>query len=211
MENASNIYQPFCNDLATIGTCYGQFTCRNRHILTKFDGSRNEIPRNGFVKFDIIYVRSPVHYTVRLLEHRQSTNVPWTRLNSTAEYLTFKMEMIKFFEDERNRTMHCPIALGDLVVICVKSDGEKLYERGKILSIEEKKWAQLKLSISEINPHLIAESFFRYLTVTTQYSVEVLLIDSNERTSCFSTSLMTLPDKFKNFPHQAVDIRIGPV
>lgn len=47
------------------------------------------------------------------------------------------------------------------------------------------------------------------MNVTTQYWVEVLLVDSNERTSRYSTSLMTLPDNFKNFPHQAVDIRIG--
>ncbi|XP_037028322.1 putative ATP-dependent RNA helicase TDRD12 isoform X2 [Bradysia coprophila] len=189
IENALNIYQPFCNDLATIGSCYGQFTCRHRHILTKFDGSRSDIPQNGFVKFDIIAVRSPVHYTVRLLEHRLSRDVTWTRLNSTADFLSFNMEMMMFFKDDTNRTMHFPIALGDLCAVCVGVDGENLYERGKIIKIEEKK----------------------YLTVTTQHWVEVLLIDSNERMSCYSTSLMTLPDKFKNFPHQAVDIRIANI
>lgn len=50
---------------------------------------------------------------------------------------------------------------------------------------------------------------FRLKMSLTQYWVEILLIDSNERTSCFSTELLHLPDKFQCFPPQAVDIRIG--
>lgn len=209
MENASNIYQPFCNDLVTVGTCYAQFTCRQRHILTKFDGSRNEIPQTGFVKFDIIAVRSPVHYTVRLLEHRLSRDIPWTQLNSTASFLSFSMDMMKFFNEDRNRTMHFPIALGDLCAVSVDTMGEQLYERGKIVKIEEKKYAH-PLLINQENVYVKWRNcFFRYMNVTTQYWVEILLVDCNERTSCYSTSLMTLPDKFKTFPYQAVDIRIG--
>lgn len=142
MENASNFYQPFCNDLITIGHCYGQFTCRQRHILTKFDRSRNEIPQTGFVKFDIIAIRSPVHYTVRLLEHRLSRDAPWTQLNSTADFLSFTMEMMNFFKDETNLTMHSPIALGELCAVCVESGGGSIYERGKIVKIEEKKYVR---------------------------------------------------------------------
>lgn len=124
----------------TIGVCHRRLTCNHRHILNKFDRSRDEIPHNGYVKFEIIGIHSPVHFTVRLLEHRLPYEVKWTQLQSSDVFLSFHMEMIKYFEDEENHAMHAPIVLGDLCVVCVQKDGGKHYERGRVVKFEEKKY-----------------------------------------------------------------------
>ncbi len=124
----------------TIGSCHGGFTCRKRHILTKFDRSRSEIPITGYAKFEVIAVRSPVHLTVRLLAHRQPHIKNWTKLQSTNEFASFNIEMQKYFEDEENQVMHLPIALGDMCACVVQLVGETLYQRGQIVKIEEGKY-----------------------------------------------------------------------
>lgn len=47
------------------------------------------------------------------------------------------------------------------------------------------------------------------MAVLKQYWIEILLIDSNKRTECLSDELKQLPDRFKSFPPQAADVRIG--
>lgn len=99
-----------------------------------------EIPQIGYVKLDIIGVHSPVHYTVRILEHRLPHVTKWTKLQSLDDILSFNVELMKYFENEENHVMHFPFMLGDLCVVSVHSAGEKRYERGQIVKIEEKKY-----------------------------------------------------------------------
>lgn len=47
------------------------------------------------------------------------------------------------------------------------------------------------------------------MAVLNRVIIEVLLIDSNERKCCNGAELMQLPERFKSFPCQAVDVRIG--
>lgn len=110
-----------------------------------------EIPQTGFVKFDIIGAHSPVHFTVRLLEHRLPYETKWTTLQSTDKILSFNMELMKYFEDDENHEIHFPFMLGDLCVVAVENEGGKRYERGKIVKIEEKKYIFERNNISRAN------------------------------------------------------------
>lgn len=138
-EKRQNIYKLFCPDLMTLGVCHERLDCNHRHILTTSDRSRNAILKNGFVKMKIFSVHSPVHFTVRLLEHRFPYESKWTKLQSTDEVSSFNMELFKYFEDDENHVVHSPCLLGDLCVACVVSEAGIQYERGQIVNIEEKK------------------------------------------------------------------------
>lgn len=138
-ENRTNIYKPFCDDLLTIGVCHGRLTCNHRHVLTKFDRSRNDIPKKGYVKFEIISINSPVHYTVRVLEHRLEFEGKWTRLQTSDAIFSFFVSMMEYFDNDENHVIHSPVTLGDLCVVCVNSEGGKRYERGMIVKIYAEK------------------------------------------------------------------------
>lgn len=121
----------------TIGVCHGHLSCQHRHILTRYDRSRSDIPRNGSVKFDIIAIHSPVYFTVRLREYRLLHENKWTKLQATDEFLSFTIELTKYFSDANNHIIHFPFNLGDLCVLCVNSNVRSTYERVKIVKIGE--------------------------------------------------------------------------
>lgn len=138
-SNADISTKPFCNNLLTTGVCQGQFSCRDRHVLKKCDRSRTEIPQTGYVKFNIIDIRSPVCFTVRLLEHRPSQATDWIKFTEAKEFFRFNVELAQHFKNEENHQTHAPIALGDLCVVCLPGTGDRSYERAQIVKIEEKK------------------------------------------------------------------------
>ncbi|KAJ6624811.1 putative ATP-dependent RNA helicase TDRD12, partial [Pseudolycoriella hygida] len=188
-ESQTNMYKPFCKRLLTIGICHGQINCPDRHTITKLDRSRSDIPLSGYVKFDILRINSPVHFTVRLRQHRDTNESKWKNCQSSNSVSAFQFRLMKYFEDVNNHVIHFPFDLGNICIVSTDADGGKCYSRGKIVKIEENK----------------------HMGILHRQRIEVLLVDSNQIVSCYSTDLLELPEKFKNFPHQAVDVRIAGI
>lgn len=126
-------YNAFCDNLLTYGVCHTQYTCSSRHILTKIDRPRDSIPRKGYIKFSIIAVHTPVHYSVRLLEHRPTTSNKWQKIPFADDYFTFQIEFKKYFNEEANRIIHHPPVLDDL---CVIGEDDNEYKRCKIIGVD---------------------------------------------------------------------------
>lgn len=134
------MYKPFCNTLLTIGICHGQSGCQDRHVLTKFDRSREDIPSNGSVKFEIISCHTPVHFTVRLLEHQAPNKTEWTKIPSAQDFIAFNMELSNYFKDTENHIIHSPCNLGDVCAVGVNLTTGCNYQRAKIIKIMEERY-----------------------------------------------------------------------
>lgn len=116
------------------GICHNHYTCNYRHIFTKFDRPCDYIKRNGHIKFQILKIHTPAHYTVRLLEHRPLTKNKWQKIPFVDDYFTFQMEFKNYFNDTKNHTIHSPPVLDDL---CVIDEDDNEYKRCKIIGINK--------------------------------------------------------------------------
>lgn len=94
-----------------------------------------QIPTEGKLKLKILYVISPVHYAVRLIEHKGCDDKIWKIINRSDEYLNFCLELKVYFSNENNHDRHFPINIGDL---CVIKDDNTFY-RCKVLEMKEPK------------------------------------------------------------------------
>lgn len=134
-EERLTTYNPFCPNMLMFGVCHSQYTCSFRHLLIKFDRPRDNIPRNGDIKFEIMTTHSPAHFTVRLLEHRPLRR-NWQKIPYVDSYFTFEGELLKYYRNKANHTIHSPPELNDLCVIDADVDD---YRRCKIIAIDRKK------------------------------------------------------------------------
>lgn len=127
-------YKPFCDSMLLFGNCLSQFTCVNRHVITKFDRPIESIPRSGYIKFQVHQTNSPAHFTVRLLEHR-TLDGKWQKMPHVDDYFSFQRNFDEYFKNPDNHQTHLP-ELGDLCVI----EGEnETFKRCKIIGINKRK------------------------------------------------------------------------
>lgn len=126
----------FCDNVLTSGICHNRHSCSSRHVLTKYDRPLEHIPRNGTVKFHIIKIKSPTHFTVRLLEHKPVNRKKYEKIKS--DYIFFYMEFKSYFKDQANHVIHHPPNLGDICVIDVEH-GDHDYRRCRIIEVHTTK------------------------------------------------------------------------
>ncbi len=120
-----------------LGVCRNEYTCKYRHILTKADRPDECIPRNGYIRFEIQAVHSPIHYSVKLLEHYSLERNKWQKIPHVDDFFSFRTKFDKYFRDEDNHHIHYPAVVGDLCVMDVSEDGSGHFERCEIISSDE--------------------------------------------------------------------------
>lgn len=67
---------PICSNIFQFGSCADFSHCKSRHVFTELDKPLN-VPCDGFVKFDIVGLRSPSHFIVKVLEYWPSGEKTW--------------------------------------------------------------------------------------------------------------------------------------
>ncbi|XP_055845468.1 putative ATP-dependent RNA helicase TDRD12 [Episyrphus balteatus] len=172
-----------CPKILEFGSCDEGNRCPYRHQLTKYDGPAQGIPKSGDIRLKILEVISPTHYIARILTHKQQGN--WDVVRRSNEYATFSMKMSMHFINEDARIIHWPPKVKD---ICMYKDGDT-YHRCRLLEV----------------PTILYESIVKLL------NVKIKLIDSGKIIMCKSHDLLVIPEEFKEFPAQAIDIRLSGV
>ncbi|XP_058976199.1 putative ATP-dependent RNA helicase TDRD12 [Musca domestica] len=176
-----------CPQLLEFGEC-DDTRCDKRHELTRFDvvDESENIPTEGEMRIHILKVFSPTHYAARLLLHKPPNSTKWREIRRSGENLTFSVQMDQHYRNEENLALHWPPRINDL---CMYKYGDN-FRRALILEAPD--LVGRNVNIVQAN-----------LKVTLKL-VDVGIVINSVKCS----ELFICDDKFKEFPHQAIDIRL---
>ncbi|XP_061388957.1 uncharacterized protein LOC133324087 [Musca vetustissima] len=176
-----------CPQLLEFGEC-DDTRCDKRHELTRFDiiDDRDDIPSDGELRIHILKVFSPTHYAARLLLHKAPNSTQWQEIRRSGENLTYSVQMDQHYRNEDNLSLHWPPYINDL---CMYKYGDN-FRRARILEAPD--LAGKNLNIVQAN-----------LKVTLKL-VDVGIVINSVKCS----ELFICDEKFKEFPYQAIDIRL---
>ncbi|KAM7346644.1 uncharacterized protein ACRADG_006487 isoform 2-T2 [Cochliomyia hominivorax] len=175
-----------CPQLMEFGECEGR--CDKRHELTLFDviRKRDEIPCSGEIRLHVLQVFSPTYYAVRLLQHKPKNIKEWHEIRRSSEALTLNIKLNMHYRNEKNLSLHWPPHIND---ICIYQYNEN-FRRARILEAPD--FQQKNTNVVQTN-----------LKVTLK-----LIDDGNVVNSVKCNEIFVCDDKFKNFPPQAIDMRL---
>lgn len=130
-------YVPLCSTFIVSGQRKCHHKCGLRHALTMFDARPANFPAQGWVKVRLLQVNSPIHYTVRLLEHYQGDDKKsWQPIQKSTEYAAFSMKFTMQCQQKADlQPIESNIKDGDF---CVIFDGDKPC-RGQIVKRDEQR------------------------------------------------------------------------
>ncbi|XP_067639600.1 putative ATP-dependent RNA helicase TDRD12 isoform X2 [Eurosta solidaginis] len=176
-----------CPYVLEFGEC-DEPRCEFRHNLTRFDAvsKTDNIPKAGDMRILILKVFSPTHYAARLLEHRSPNSTNWFDIRRSKEVCNFSMQLNMHYMKRENWTIHWPIHLGDL---CVYKYCDT-YQRIRILEL----------------PELQNTDIVKTLKLTVK-----LIDDGSIISGVKSDELYVCHNDFKDFPAQAINIRLSGV
>uniref|UniRef100_A0A1A9WKS7 Probable ATP-dependent RNA helicase spindle-E n=1 Tax=Glossina brevipalpis TaxID=37001 RepID=A0A1A9WKS7_9MUSC len=175
-----------CSDVLEFGEC-DEPHCIKRHEITSLDvvTEKDDIPMNGELRVHILQVFSPTHYAARLMEHKPIHSNEWSDVKYSREAVTFAVQLNLHYRDPNNTVQHWPPEIGD---ICVYKYLD-VYRRVRILDMPPvPKNATVIQDSLELTLKLIDDG----LVVPKARSCEIFFCDP----------------KFKDFPCQAIDIRL---
>ncbi|XP_017480966.1 PREDICTED: putative ATP-dependent RNA helicase TDRD12 isoform X2 [Rhagoletis zephyria] len=176
-----------CPYVLEFGEC-DEARCDFRHNLTRFDAvsKKDHIPTAGDIRILILKVFSPTHYAARLLQHRSPNSAKWKDIRRSKEVCNFSMQMNLHYLKRENWNMHWPLHIGDL---CVYKYADS-YQRARILEL----------------PDVRNTDIIKTIKLTVKLIDEGSIISSVK-----SDELFVCHDKFKEFPAQAINIRLSGV
>ncbi|KAI8126831.1 putative ATP-dependent RNA helicase BoYb [Lucilia cuprina] len=176
-----------CPQLLEFGEC-DEARCDSRHELTRFDvvSKSDGIPCEGEIRIHVLKVFSPTYYAVRLLHHKLPNTTKWLEVRRSSEALTFSIQLNMHYRNDNNLFLHWPPHLNDL---CIYQYAEN-FRRARIL--EAPIFQQKSTNVVQSN-----------LKVTLR-----LIDDGNIISSVKCNEIFVCDEKFKDFPPQAVDVRL---
>ena len=179
-----------CPKLLEFGEC-DEARCDNRHELTRFDvkNEKDDIPYAGEIRIHLLKVFSPTHYAVRLLRHKALNGTKWLEVRRSSEALTFAVQLDMHYRNGKNLTLHWPPHVNDL---CIYQYGDN-FRRASILEAP---------AFNQKNTNVVQSNL----------KVTLKLIDDGPIISSVKCSdIFLCDDKFKDFPAQAIDVRLMDV
>uniref|UniRef100_W8AL25 RNA helicase n=1 Tax=Ceratitis capitata TaxID=7213 RepID=W8AL25_CERCA len=176
-----------CPYVLEFGEC-DEPRCEFRHNLTRFDAvaKKDNIPDAGDIRILVLKVFSPTHYAARLLQYRSVNSTKWQDIRRSKEVCNFSMQMNMHYLKQENWNLHWPLHVGDL---CVYKYADT-YQRVRILEL----------------PDVQNTDLIKTIKLTVKLIDEGSII-SNVK----SDELYVCHDKFKDFPAQAINIRLSGV
>ncbi|KAI9587374.1 uncharacterized protein LOC119631807 [Glossina fuscipes] len=175
-----------CSDILEFREC-DEPRCDKRHEITSLDvvTEKEGIPMNGELRIHILQVFSPTHYAARLVEHKSPCSKEWSEVRCSRKVAPFAVRLNLYYHDPNNAVQHWPPKVGD---ICVYRYWNA-YRRARILDIPT----------LPKNANLISDS----LQLTLKLIDDGVVIKSAR-----SSETLFCPVEFKDFPYQAIDIRL---
>uniref|UniRef100_A0A1B0ETB3 RNA helicase n=1 Tax=Glossina morsitans morsitans TaxID=37546 RepID=A0A1B0ETB3_GLOMM len=175
-----------CPDVLDFGEC-DEFFCNKRHEVTSLDvvTEKDDIPMDGEIRIHILKTVSPCHYIARLLEHKPHRAKQWVEIRHSRKATAFALQLDQHYHHKNNRSHHWLPLVGD---ICVYKYSNA-YRRVCILDI---------LTFSP-SADVVQDSL----------KLTLKLIDDGEILKAVQSSdIFICHQKFKDFPYQAIDIRL---
>uniref|UniRef100_A0A1A9Z0L2 Probable ATP-dependent RNA helicase spindle-E n=1 Tax=Glossina pallidipes TaxID=7398 RepID=A0A1A9Z0L2_GLOPL len=175
-----------CSDILEYGEC-DEPRCDKRHELTSLDvvSEKDDIPTQGEIRIHVLKVLSPTHYTARLLEHKGPHAKQWSEVRCSRRAAVFAVQLDSYYRDPNNREQYWPPKIGD---VCIYNYSN-CYRRARILEVP----ALPK------NVNIVPDS----LALTLKLIDDGIII-----TAVQIRDICVCHQKFKDFPHQAIDIRL---
>uniref|UniRef100_A0A1B0FF51 RNA helicase n=1 Tax=Glossina morsitans morsitans TaxID=37546 RepID=A0A1B0FF51_GLOMM len=130
-------------------------------------------------------VFTPTHYAARLIEHRRPCSKEWSEARCSRKAASFAVRLNLYYRDPDNAVQHWPPNVGD---ICVYKYWNA-YRRARILDVPT----------LPKNTNVISDSLQLILKL-----IDDGVVIKSARTS----ETLFCPDEFKDFPYQAIDIRL---
>uniref|UniRef100_A0A0A1WUC7 RNA helicase n=1 Tax=Zeugodacus cucurbitae TaxID=28588 RepID=A0A0A1WUC7_ZEUCU len=176
-----------CPYVLEFGEC-DEPRCEFRHNLTRFDAiaKKDNIPTNGDMRILILKVFSPTHYAARLLQQRSANSSKWHDIRRSKEVCNFSMQLNLHYLKQENWNLHWPLHIGDLCVYKYLDT----YQRARILEL----------------PEVTNTALIKAVKLTLKLIDEGSIISSVK-----SDELYVCDARFKDFPAQAINIRLSGV
>ncbi|KAL9914792.1 putative ATP-dependent RNA helicase TDRD12 [Glossina fuscipes] len=175
-----------CSDILEYGEC-NEPRCDRRHGLTRLDvvTENDDIPTHGEIRIHILKVHSPTYYVARLLEHKGLHSKQWSEVRCSRKAALFAVQLHSYYRDPNNREQYWPPQIGDICIYNYLN----CYRRARIFEVP---------SLPK-NVNVIPDS----LALTLK-----LIDDGIVITAVQIKEICLCHQKFKDFPHQAIDIRL---
>ncbi|XP_037937655.1 putative ATP-dependent RNA helicase TDRD12 isoform X2 [Teleopsis dalmanni] len=180
IHKSRNYYgQQICPILLECGMC-AKSNCSYRHYLNQYD-KMDAVPIFGDLRIVVLKVYSPTHFVARLLEHRSNTAEDWQQVCRSSEVSLFLMQLDYYYQNEENLVTHNSPQINDICIYKIANN----FHRAKVIGTHK--------TLSKDR---------------AKNKVTIKLIDIGTTTTLYSNMLYVCDDKFKDFPAQAIDIRL---
>ncbi|KAG5677456.1 hypothetical protein PVAND_007214 [Polypedilum vanderplanki] len=180
MKNDEEIF--ICQNFLKFADSSNDCDCNQRHGFTNRD-INSFLLKSGYVKFLILDIFNPLHYTIKITHTRNDLNSSWISQYDKIEQTEIALKELQLYmNNKENEKTAAVIKIGELY--CIKNIPTHNWYRCKVIFIGEK---------SDISP---------------TYDVIVSFIDKSGKKMTKSIYVRELPEKFKKYDPLATELRI---
>ncbi|GAB0096442.1 hypothetical protein DMENIID0001_119520 [Sergentomyia squamirostris] len=175
---------PLCSAMLEFGECkIRSLDCGYRHVFDKSDAPSELLPKKGYVRLRILSVVSPLHFQGHILHSMNSHTDPydmWTVVNESDKYLVFQNTLNGHMMVPENQ---------------ITPGSDDVHPGELYLFLFEHKFLRVLIERSKKEKGIVYVAF-------TAIDVPMKLDQIG------SHDLLVLPQEFKNFPAQLIDVRL---
>lgn len=85
---------PICSSILLFGECESFPKCKKRHVFNDIDRPVN-IPTDGLIKFELVGVINPAHYSVKVLEYLPAGTKKWISCKKRIQRVEESLEQLQ--------------------------------------------------------------------------------------------------------------------
>lgn len=121
---------PLCSNTLKFGACQKFSNCKKRHVFSESDKPIN-IPCDGLIKFDLVRMRNPAHYIIKIRKFLPQDELKWVNRDKLIIKTEEMMEKLQeHYKLPENR------------IIAVSASTGELYAT---LNNEDQKWCRCRV------------------------------------------------------------------
>ncbi|CRL05500.1 CLUMA_CG017960, isoform A [Clunio marinus] len=169
---------PICQNILQFGSCINSTICKRRHIFIDNDRSIN-IPCDGLVKFDIVGIYNPSHYTIKIREYLPANAKKWISCETKLRTIEDSLEALQIIMNKEN-----------IVQVNAKTN-----DICAVFCPQRIKWLRCKVLEIQYPGKAISQ-------------VHVYLLDYGRKINVKTTDLKVLSEEYKLLDPLVTDLRV---
>lgn len=126
---------PLCSRTLQFGACEKIAQCKKRHVFSEIDKPIN-IPCDGFIKFDLVAIRNPSQFAIKIREFRPLYEKQWIQCEKKLKRTEAMLENLQDLMS--NSAIEVSVSTGDTLAVRSATERDSIVKwcRCKVLEKE---------------------------------------------------------------------------